>query len=358
MIPSRKLALFLVLSAGCSAGAVAGTSGPGNWSADGGAADVDSGRGDGDGDGNGNGRGEPDALSSDASSDSSRDASQDASVDADTGADAALDAAKDAALDAGPDAMKDGAKDAPIDGALDGALDAFMESGVDASEAGPIDAGVCSVDDGTWIPSSAQYHVIAKGSLWRLDAVGKLVSSSTLASISGMVQGPCASQVGTCHIDALTWRDDVAEYHLVNGGRLWRLDDHGVLLGSTALTNFSGIASGPCFGKTGAACVFEAGAWRQDFAEYELVADGTIWGVSLAGTITASRPLLSIPGVAAGPCAGQVGTCHVEGFTYRPDTLEYHVIAKGNLYVIAADGALVRTVALTSFSGLANGPCN
>lgn len=333
----RRLALAFVVLAGCSAGTAAGTSGgsdPGT-SNDAGRADASH------SDGGSTVVEEPDADPIDATAPT--DASRDTGGRDVTTADVVTDAG---VTDAGADAAKDAtANDASADAAKDAAPD------VDAA------LPLCTVDDGAWVAGAAQYHIVAKGTLWRISSTGALVSSTALSTMTGWATGPCAGQVGTCHIDAMTWREDVAEYHVVHGGKLWRLDDHGVLLGSTALTSYPGIASGPCSGKTGTACTFEAGAWRDDLLEYHLVTGGTIYAIDKDGGLVGSTPLTSYTGVAAGPCFGQVGTCHVDAFTYRPDKSEYHVIAKGSLYVIDTAGTLVSATLLTSFDGMAQGPC-
>ncbi len=336
----RRIALAFVVLAGCSAGTAAGTSG----SSDPGATSGDAGRTDAS-HADGAAIDEPDAAT-DTDASIPFDAAvkdsggRDVSV-ADVGTDAPV---VDASADAGKDASAD---------AADAAADASKDAASDADAA----AATCTVDDGAWVAGSAQYHIVAKGTLWRISSAGAAVSSTALSSLAGWVSGPCAGQVGTCHIDAMTWREDVAEYHVVHGGKLWRLDDHGVLLGSTALTSYPGIAAGPCAGKTGTSCTFEAGAWRDDLSQYHLVANGVIYAIDKDGALVSSTPLTTYTGVAAGPCLGQVGTCHVDAFTYRPDMAEYHVIAKSTLYVIDTAGNLRSATPLSSFSGMADGPC-
>lgn len=340
---ARKLALFMILAAGCSAGAASGTGTSAEAPQDAGGTTTKKDAGGG-------------TLIEDQ--DAGTTPRKDGGV-ADTGTEEDATTSVSDAAPVGRDAAK------PVDAAP--VVDAANDTGVAGNDAvadAQVDAGpVCSIDDATWVRNTGavtvnEYDIVAKGKIWAVSAAGVLLGSVSLNPAAG----PCAGQVGTCRLEATTWREDLGEYHIAQGGTLWRLDIDGNILGSLSLQTFTGLvgAGGPCEGKAATACTFEAGAYRSDLGQYHLIADGKIWAVN--GTspyaLVGSQSLTSLTAVANGPCAGQAGTCHVDAFTYRPDTDEVHVVAKGNLYIMNDTGSILKsTTSLLSIPGMAQGPC-
>lgn len=183
-----------------------------------------------------------------------------------------------------------------------------------------------------------------------------LVDARADALAPGDVTAPDAPANLGCHIADATWMASSNQYLVLSKtGRAVVLDPNGGPVSDRPFGDYGGLVT-VCGGAT-LDCQIDAVAWHSA-SEIFVVARGYIW--SLNAQLTAAGPpqaLLGIPGVAAGPCAGVTGTCHVDGLLWREDLQQFLAIARGNVYTIAADLSLVATSAVTSFSGLAQGPC-
>jgi hypothetical protein len=154
---------------------------------------------------------------------------------------------------------------------------------------------------------------------------------------------PDARPPTTCAIADVAWLPSVNQYLVVSTtGRALRLDADGGLISNQPFAAYAGLAA--ACGASGAGCQLDAVTARSP-TQILVVAYGTLWTLDQNLAAVAQQPLTSVPGVAAGPCAGVAGTCHVEALTWRDDTQQYLVIARGNVYSLDATGALGRDLA-------------
>lgn len=115
----------------------------------------------------------------------------------------------------------------PIDGAGNAAGAAISLDTLPGFDAGPCAtqaAGACRVEGITWNNAIARGFVVYNGRFWIVDAAGNLADGSTAAGASistGGLAAMCAAAGGSCPIDDLTWRDDVARFEVISTGRLW-----------------------------------------------------------------------------------------------------------------------------------------
>ena len=228
----------------------------------------------------------------------------------------------------------------------------------------------CALDAVTW--RNNQYEVVAKGKLWTLDGNRQLTGSpigTDLRAFSGLRDGPCGSQASVCHLDALTWRPDLAMYYAVYGSRYWVLDgaftfgdagDGGAA--GNLLETVAGVAAGPCLGIDAGTCAVEALAWRDDSKELFVVRDGKAWrldGALALTTAAAGTSLTAIPGLVS-MCGALGGNCPVDDFTWRDDVAQYHYFAGGRLWAVNISSTAVTGSGadLRNYAGFAAGPCS
>lgn len=216
----------------------------------------------------------------------------------------------------------------------------------------------CAIADVAWLPSVNQYLVVSTtGRALRLDADGGLISNQPFAAYAGLAAACGASGAG-CQLDAVTARSPT-QILVVAYGTLWTLDQNLAAVAQQPLTSVPGVAAGPCAGVAGT-CHVEALTWRDDTQQYLVIARGNVYSLDATGALVATSPMTSFAGLAAGPCALYPGTCHLAAATFRPPV--YQVVdsdgttATGsrNLYnVDGTTGAAAGTAALTTVPGLA-----
>jgi len=231
----------------------------------------------------------------------------------------------------------------------------------DAPPLPPTDARpptTCAIADVAWLPSVNQYLVVSTtGRALRLDADGGLISNQPFAAYAGLAAACGASGAG-CQLDAVTARSPT-QILVVAYGTLWTLDQNLAAVAQQSLTSVPGVAAGPCAGVAGT-CHVEALTWRDDTQQYLVIARGNVYSLDATGALVATSPMTSFAGLAAGPCALYPGTCHLAAATFRPPV--YQVVdsdgttttGSRNLYnVDGTTGAAAGTAALTTVPGLA-----
>lgn len=231
----------------------------------------------------------------------------------------------------------------------------------DAPPLPPTDARpptTCAIADVAWLPSVNQYLVVSTtGRALRLDADGGLISNQPFAAYAGLAAACGASGAG-CQLDAVTARSPT-QILVVAYGTLWTLDQNLAAVAQQPLTSVPGVAAGPCAGVAGT-CHVEALVWRDDTQQYLVIARGNVYSLDATGALVATSPMTSFAGLAAGPCALYPGTCHLAAATFRPPV--YQVVdsdgttttSSRNLYnVDGTTGAAAGTAALTTVPGLA-----
>ena len=234
--------------------------------------------------------------------------------------------------------------------ASDGGGDAAVDARLDSAP-----AVTCHIADVAWLPDVGQYLVLTTtGRALVLDGAGGLVSNRAIGDHAGLVAACGGSAVG-CQIDAVTWRSPTERFVVVNGA-IYSLDAALATAGQPlALTSIPGAVAGPCAGVTGV-CHLDALVWRDDQQRFVAVGQGSAFVIDAAGALVSSSSLRSIPTLAAGPCATQVGPCHIDALTHRAPVLHY--IASDHLYNLdATTGEPGGSAPLTDFTGLA-GVCN
>lgn len=222
---------------------------------------------------------------------------------------------------------------------------------VDAAPSPDAPPGIhCAVSDATWLPTTSRYLVLGGASrAVFLDANGGLISDRPYSDYPGLV-AVCGPSTANCQIDAIVPRTATG-LQVIARGQIWTIDqDLGNPSAAQPLTAISGLAAGPCAGVVGT-CHVEGVAWREQFQQYLVVARGIVYTLDANGALVTSSPISAFPGIAQGPCLLQSGTCQLDAVISRPPVIQ--VIAKDSLYNIDnLTGALTGSAPLTSFSGL------
>jgi hypothetical protein len=243
-----------------------------------------------------------------------------------------------------------------LGGCVVGGGAASTDAGSDAPRDAPIDVPLdaapgCRVADAAWLPDVSQYVILTTtGRVVRLDADGGAISDRAMSDYPGLVAACGGTAVG-CQVDAITWRSPT-ERIVVVGGALYTLDTAMTTAGAPlALSAIPGAVAGPCAGVVGV-CHLDGLVWRDDLQRFIAVAQGNQYTLDVAGALVSTMSLRANPTLAAGPCATQVGACRVDAITYRAPV--YHVIAADYLFNLdGTTGASGGMAPLTDFAGLA-----
>jgi hypothetical protein len=238
--------------------------------------------------------------------------------------------------------------------------------GVDGSVPG-VDGSTpaCALDGITW--HGNQYQVVAKGKAWSISGSGAMVgdpAGSDLRTLSGLKDGPCATQGTVCHLDTFTWLEERQEYYVAYGSKTWILDAAAALKSAAAGTpndDAPTLAAGPCAGQPAGGCSLEAYAWRSGLQYLYVMNAGKVWtfdGSLNAVGDSAGVALSTLAGLQP-MCTSLGGTCKVDDLTWRDDANRFDIIAGGKVWFVDADGAPVAGSGtdLRSYAGFAQGPC-
>lgn len=252
----------------------------------------------------------------------------------------------------------------------DGGSSPTNDSGSSTTDSGT-DAGpttACHVDGLTF--RGGEYQVIAKGRLFTLDTSWNLTGVTTgtkLEDLAGFRDGPCVGQAaGACKVDSLSWRADITNYTVIRGAKFWTIDATYALVTppgaeGAPLTVIPTIDTGPCAGLPAGTCSIQAFAFRNDSKEFYLIRDGKIWAFDNGGNFlgpSTGTPMTPVAGLAA-MCAAAGPGCPVDDVTWRDDLQQWHYLSGGKFWAtdLNVSSAAGSGTPLTSYAGLAQGPC-
>ena len=222
---------------------------------------------------------------------------------------------------------------------------------------------LCKIDGFSWVAAQNKYLVIAKGKAWWLDGSNALVGAGIdLYTLPGLASGPCAGQVGDCRIDAMAYRNDGNQVYIFRGSHVWVLNENIAPVSDFEFTQIPGLVNGPCAAQIGGACRIDSASYNSDANLLQVTVGGTFWDIQgttfqLAGPV-AGTPLTSIvDGTAI--CTGLGAGCVLDDFAWRVDTKSTEFIGNGRRWVLDANLKLVAGTGnlLTDIPGFAQGPC-
>jgi len=219
-------------------------------------------------------------------------------------------------------------------------------------------APTCHIADATWLPERNQYLVFTTtGRVLFLDDAGRIITDKAFADYSGMAK-VCAGTAGNCRIDGVSFRplgapaDGHGLVQIVANSRLWNLEQTLIHTGDSPLSSISGMQLGPCAGLV--ECHIDSFLWREDLQQYFVVGKGQLYTLGANGEAVSSIAMRSNASLAAGPCAGQTGDCHLDAVMHRPPLVQ--VVYQTMLYnfnatTLVSDGPAGR---LSDLPGLAS----
>lgn len=124
---------------------------------------------------------------------------------------------------------------------------------------------LCKIDGFTWVAAQNKYLVIAKGKAWWLDGSNALVGAGIdLYTLPGLANGPCAGQVGACRIDAMAYRNDGNQVYIFRGSHVWVLNENIAPVSDFEFTQIPGLVNGPCAAQLGGACRIDSASYNRE----------------------------------------------------------------------------------------------